>query len=355
MNIALAAVYLVFALMLVLAGVTWTGAWLIERRYPPVGAFAVVNGTRIHYVHVRSPAAPDLPPIVFIHGASANLNDQMVPARPLLETRAELLFFDRPGHGWSERGTGQNETPFGQARTLAALMDSLGIEQAIIVGHSWGSAEATAFALAYPQKTRGLVLLASATHPWPGGATSWYYSLTSIPLLGKLFAATLAYPGGLLQMHAATACVFSPNRAPPDYSDVASIPLVLRPAAFIANAIDVAGLYAHVLATAPHYHEISAPTVVISGDMDTVVDEQIHSIGLARDIKGTELVWVHNLGHKPDWVAPDLVVAGIENAAGGHNDLQALASAVERRIASDAHGVGICSKAKAPEPGFAPN
>jgi pimeloyl-ACP methyl ester carboxylesterase len=355
MNIALAVVYFLFALVLVLAGVTRTGAWVIERRYPPVGAFATVNGTRIHFVHVPSPAAPDLPPVVFIHGASANLNDQMLPARPLLEGRAELLFFDRPGHGWSERGGGQNETPFGQARTLAALMDSLGIEQAIIVGHSYGSAEAAAFALAYPEKTRGLVLLASATHPWPGGATSWYYSLTSIPLVGRLFAATLAYPGGMLQMPAATACVFSPNKAPSDYSDIASIALVLRPAAFAANAIDVAGLHAHAVSTAPRYHEISAPTVVISGDMDTVVDEQIHSIGLARDIKGAELVWVRNLGHKPDWVAPDLVVAGIEKAAGGSNDLQALAREVERRIASDAHGVGVCSKAKALEPGFAPN
>ena len=168
MNIALAVVYFLFALFSSWPVVTRTGAWLIERRNPPVGAFAIVNGTRIHYVHVPSPAAPDLPPIVFIHGASANLKDQMLPVRPLLEGRAELLFFDRPGHGWSERGAGQNETPFGQARTLAALMDRLGIEQAIIVGHSYGSAAAAAFALAYPDKTRGLVLLARP--PIPGRA-----------------------------------------------------------------------------------------------------------------------------------------------------------------------------------------
>jgi hypothetical protein len=78
-----------------------------------------------------------------------------------------------------------------------------------------------------------------------------------------------------------------------------------------------------------------------------VVDEQIHSTGLARDIKGAELVWVENLGHKPDWIAPELVVAAIENVAGGDNDLQAMAREVERRIAGDAYGEGICSKAKA--------
>ena len=148
--------------------------------------------------------------------------------------------------------------------------------------------------------------------------------------------------------------MFSPNKAPDAYADVASIALVLRPAAFRANAIDVAGLYEHTRTTAPRYREIAVPTVVISGDMDTVVDEQIHSIGLARDIKGAELVWVRNLGHKPDWIAPELVVAAIENAAGGSNDLQALARQVEQRIAADAHGIGICAKAKALEPELAP-
>jgi pimeloyl-ACP methyl ester carboxylesterase len=353
MNIILAAIYFLLALVLALAGVTRVGAWLIERRNPPAGAFAVANGTRMHFVHRAAPAKLDLPPIVFIHGASANLRDQMVPLRPLLEGRAELLFFDRPGHGWSERGTG-NETPFGQARTLAALMDELAISPAIIVGHSFGAAEATAFALAYPEKTRGLVLLSSATHPWPGGVTSWYYSLTAVPVVGRLFAATLAYPVGARRLSQATACVFSPNKAPGAYAEAASIALVLRPAAFRANAIDVAGLHEHTHVAAPRYHEIAVPTVVISGDMDTVVDERIHSVGLARDIRGAELVWVRNLGHKPDWIAPDLVVAAIENAAGGENDLQALGRQVEQRIAADAYSTGICAKAKALEPELAP-
>ena len=92
----------------------------------------------------------------------------------------------------------------------------------------------------------------------------------------------------------------------------------------------------------------------MSGDMYTFVDEQIHSIGLARDIKGAELVWVHNLGHKPDWIAPDLVVAAIENAAGSSNDLQALARQVEQQIAADAGGIGICTKARALDPQPAP-
>ena len=73
------------ALLFVLFVWSRIGAYRIARDNPPVGAFLEVNGTRMHYVHVPAKAGvADLPPLVFIHGASANLNDQMVPFRPLL-------------------------------------------------------------------------------------------------------------------------------------------------------------------------------------------------------------------------------------------------------------------------------
>jgi pimeloyl-ACP methyl ester carboxylesterase len=347
MNLLAAFLAFLLALLLALAGVTRIGAWFIERRNPPAGSFAEVNGTRVHYVHLPAPAEADLPPVIFIHGASGNLKDQMLPLKPLLEARAELLFFDRPGHGWSNRGP-DNESPHGQARTIAALMDHLEIEKAVIVGHSFGGAVAATFALDHPEKTAGLLLLSAATHPWPGGATNWYYRLTSMPLIGRIFANTLAYPGGILRIRAASACVFSPNIAPETYLDDAGISLVLRPGAFRSNAIDVEGLFRHVRAIQRRYPEIAAPTIVVSGDHDTVVYEEIHSNGLARDIPGAELVWVRNLGHKPDWIASDLVVAAIEKLAGAERDLQAAARTVEMRIAGDAHGLGICADEKPP-------
>ncbi len=354
MNLVYAAVAFLLALVLVLAGATRIGSWLIERRSPPVGSFIDIDGARLHYVHVPPPENPELPPIVFIHGASANLNDQMTPLRPLLEGRAELLFLDRPGHGWSGRGPGNNETQAGQAATIAALMSRLGIDRAIIVGHSFGGSVTAAFALEHPKKTGALVFLSAATHPWPGGATSWYYRLTGIPVIGWLFSETIANPAGSNRMAAAALCVFAPNPVPDGYFASASIPLVLRPTAFRSNAIDVEGLYRFATANAARYKDIEAPTVVISGDADTVVYEEIHSLGLARDIPGAELVWVKNLGHKPDWIAPDLVVAAIEKLAGQPRDLQALARTVEARIAKDAFGAGACVNVKAPAEELSP-
>ncbi|WFP77764.1 alpha/beta hydrolase [Mesorhizobium sp. WSM4906] len=354
MNLICAAFLFLIALLFALAGITRAGVRLIERRNPPVGEFADIDGARIHYVHIPASAGADLPPVVFIHGASANLKDQMLPLRPLLEGRAELLFLDRPGLGWSERGSGRNETLAAQADTVAALMDRLGITGAIIVGHSFGGAITTAFAREHPEKTLGLVFLAPVSHPWPGGATAWYYSLTAVPAVGWLFSETVAYPAGMLQIGSATACVFSPNHMPGDYIGKAAIPLVLRPRAFRANARDVAQLYDYVRAASPGYREIKAPTVVISGDRDKVVYATIHSVGLGRDIPGAELVWVRNLGHKPDWTAPDLVVGAVERAAGAPVDLQAMASAVESRIAGDAQGAGRYPELKVPDAELAP-
>jgi len=345
-------IYAALLLLIALAGFTRTGAWLTGRRNPPVSGFADIGGVRIHHVHVPARAGADLPPVVFIHGASANLKDQMLPLRPLLEGRAEMLFFDRPGFGWSERGN--NETLAAQADTIAALLERVGIGRAIVVGHSFGGAVATAFARRHPERTLGLVFLAPATHPWPGGATAWYYKLTAIPVIGRLFSETLAYPAGRLRIGDATACVFSPNRVPDGYVDEASIPLVLRPPAFRANARDVAQLYDYVRAAAPAYREIAAPAVVISGDRDKVVYAAIHSVGLERDIPGAELVWVRNLGHKPDWIAPDLVVGAIEKAAGRSVDLQAMAAIVESRIAGDAHDDARFPDLKVPDAELAP-
>jgi pimeloyl-ACP methyl ester carboxylesterase len=354
MSLIYAVLAFLMALVFTLVGVTRVGSWLIERRDAPAGQFADIDGARIHYVHIPAPGHANLPPIVFIHGASANLMDQMLPLRPLLEGRAEMLFLDRPGFGWSGRGPGNNENPSAQANTIAALMERLGIRQAIIVGHSFGGAVTTAFGREHPDKTLGLVFLSPATHPWPGGATSWYYDLTTTPVVGWLFSETLTYPAGTLQMADATTCVFSPNKVPDDYVARTSIPMVLRPSAFRANATDVAGLYRYALDAAPRYREIKAPTVVITGDRDKVVYAQIHSVGLERDVAGAELVWVHNLGHKPDWIAPDLVVGAIEKAAGRDVDLQALARTVEARIAGDAYGAGRCADIKLPEPALAP-
>ncbi|EDQ34426.1 putative hydrolase or acyltransferase (alpha/beta hydrolase superfamily) [Hoeflea phototrophica DFL-43] len=306
----------------------------IETRFPAIGEMIDVGGYSMHAVHLPRLDSADLPPLVFIHGASGNLRDQMTPFRPMLEGRAEMLFIDRPGHGWSERGGPENQTPDGQAAAIARAMQAKGISKAIIIGHSFGGAIAASFALDHPDMTSGLVFLAPATHPWPGGV-SWYYDLTSIPVIGSLFAHTLALPAGLTRLESGSSCVFAPNPKPEDYVSGTGPALVLRPSAFRHNAVDVANLKPYVTRVSPRYTEIMAPTVVITGDSDSVVLAHIHSEGLARDIKGAELLWIRNLGHKPDHVTTELAVRAIERVAGLDVDLQEAGRRAEAELSAD--------------------
>lgn len=322
----------VLALLFALAGCTRLYVVQIERENPPVGAFVDIDGARLHYVQVPPGPSADLPPIIFIHGASGNLKDPMVPFLPLLKGRAELLFFDRPGHGWSTLGSGSNNDIDAQAEVVAKLMDRLSIPSAIIVGHSFGGSVAASLAVHHPEKIKGLVFLSAATHPWPGCDVAGYYDLTNTPVVGPIFSETIALPAGKLRLKEGSRGVFEPNAMPRTYTEDASIEMVLRPKSFRANARQVGSLCAHNAQLQPRYKEISRPTVIISGNRDSVVAEEIHSKGLAQDISGSELVWIDGLGHKPDYLAADLAVAAIEKVAGMPRDLQALARKVETRL-----------------------
>lgn len=304
----------------------------IASRYLNIGELIDIGGFRLNSVHIPRPAMADLPPLLFIHGASGNLRDPMMAFVKPLEGRAEMLFVDRPGHGYSERGDDSNLTPDGQADAIARLLERRGIDKVIVIGHSFGGATTASFALRHKEKVLGLVFLSPATHPWPGGV-DWYYDLASMPYIGSLFCNTVALPAGLLRIESGVESVFHPNPVPDGYLEQAAIPLVLRPENFCSNARDVANLLVYVQKAQPHYREIAVPAVIITGDSDEIVYEELHSLGLNRDISGSELVWVKGLGHKPDYVATDLAIAAIEKVAGMDRDLQKLAGDVERRIA----------------------
>jgi pimeloyl-ACP methyl ester carboxylesterase len=210
-------------------------------------------------------------------------------------------------------------------------MELKGIDRAIIVGHSLGGAIAASFAVFHPEKTAGLLFLAPATHPWPGGV-DWYYNLAAMPCVGWLFTRTLSLPAGMAMMDGATNAVFSPNQRRDRYVEEGAPALVLRPENFRNNAIDVAGLNSYVTRISPRYREIIAPTVVVTGDSDPIVLQEIHSQGLARDIAGSELVMIRDLGHKPDYVVTDIAIAAIEKLSGQDRDLHALARNAETRL-----------------------
>src|ERR1044072_8246427 len=258
----------------VLALVTAAGAFMIARQHPPAGRLVEVDGGRLHVLELGP--RNDGVPIVLLHGASGNLHDMRLALGERLARDHRVVLIDRPGHGWSARGGDEDASPSRQAALIAQTLDALGIKRAIVIGHSFAGAIVTAFALAFPERVAGLVLLAPVTHPWPGGI-AWFYSLASTPVIGPLFARTVVLPIAFPFLQTAARSVFAPQPMPEDYVRRSALALLLRPSVFVANARDVARLKESVTRQSPRYGEIAAPIVIVTGDRDKILAADISS------------------------------------------------------------------------------
>jgi pimeloyl-ACP methyl ester carboxylesterase len=158
------------------------------------------------------------------------------------------------------------------------------------------------------------VVLAGATHPWPGGI-AWYYRLAASPILGALFVHTLVAPIGVIDLERSTAAAFAPLSGPKDYAGATSAALVLRPREFRWNARDVAALKRHVSSHAARYGEIRVPTAILASEDDGVVSIHIHARALARQIEGARLTVLEGAGHQIHYTARESVLAEIERVS----------------------------------------
>jgi 3-oxoadipate enol-lactonase len=100
-------------------------------------------------------------PLVLIHGfpLDHSIWDEVTP---LLSSTFDLILPDLRGFGESI-SSAPAWTMTDLAADIASLLDHLGIESAFLAGHSMGGYVALAFAQAYPNRVRGLALVASQT------------------------------------------------------------------------------------------------------------------------------------------------------------------------------------------------
>jgi pimeloyl-ACP methyl ester carboxylesterase len=290
------------------AVVTFIGARLIERAHPPRGRSIDIGGLRQHVVELGADAGV---PIVLVHGAGCNLEDMVLALGERLAGRHRVILIDRAGLGWSERQGRRGSSPAYQAAVLRDVLDRLGVARAVIVGHSWGGALAAAFALDYPQRVAGLVLLAPPLYPFPRSMT-WLYALFATPIFGWLHARTLALPLGLPFIGIGLGSAFLPQRPPAHYIGRTAALLLLRPATFLANARDVADLRAFQAEETGRYAALTAPTVIITGDRDMVVAPRRHAFVFATAVPRAKLVVLPGVGHMLHHAAAERVIAEIE-------------------------------------------
>lgn len=123
--------------------------------------FDVNGATAYAYTAGTTPAA-DRTAIIFIHGAQNDHSVWTAQARALAGRGHAVLAVDLPGHGRSDGPA--LATVEAMAAWVNALLDTAGIERAVLAGHSMGSLIALEAASRAPARVRGLALLGST---WP--------------------------------------------------------------------------------------------------------------------------------------------------------------------------------------------
>ncbi|HEX3052614.1 MAG TPA: alpha/beta hydrolase [Aggregatilineaceae bacterium] len=122
------------------------------------GAFVKLAGEDIYYIH----EAGNGPTVLLIHGLGGSTVSWQDTIPALAAAGYDVYAVDLAGFGLSSKGLDRDYSHHAQAVRVIALMDTLHIEKATIVGHSMGGNVAAYLALAYPERVDRLVLVDAA-------------------------------------------------------------------------------------------------------------------------------------------------------------------------------------------------
>ncbi|MFC1960308.1 alpha/beta fold hydrolase [Chloroflexota bacterium] len=137
------------------------------------GGYTTINGARLYYEITGSGS-----PLVLIHGFSLDTRmwDDQFDA---FAQHYRVIRYDMRGFGKSDLPTDES---YSHADDLKALMDSLGVTKAHMLGFSMGGGTATEFAISYPENTNSLIAVDALASGYDWQSQE----------LGKSFAAVLA-------------------------------------------------------------------------------------------------------------------------------------------------------------------
>ncbi|MDZ7729428.1 MAG: alpha/beta fold hydrolase [Dehalococcoidia bacterium] len=261
---------------------------LLQRRPPanPLpGNVRLFDDEVIHYVDQGSG-----PAIVFIHGLGGSTFSWRHAIERFAATH-RVIALDLPGFGYSERDP---SAPLGlddHARRVARVMETLGVERATVAGHSMGAAIAQRLALLAPERMNGLVLVA------PMGANDqprWQEAYGRIRLVRR--------SAPLWERSPALARSVVRRALQQMAGDPGSISAEMVEGYARGLARRGTGACLEQLARCAQREaraepaNITAPTLVLAGDMDPVFSTQ-YAGRIAGAIPGAEFAVVESCGH----------------------------------------------------------
>jgi pimeloyl-ACP methyl ester carboxylesterase len=270
---------------------------------PSTGRFVQAGDVELF---IQEMGPPNGQVILFIHGTAAWSGLWRETMTPLAEAGYRCIAIDIPPFGYSERPSTPSYRNADQAKRIVALMDTLGIERPILLGHSFGGGTTMETALMISDRIEALVLadvggLNLNLQPAPKTQSpSTIEMFLGTPLLrNPVLAATATNP--LFTKTLISTMILDPADATQENIKILQAPLVLQDS---TNTLgdwlqEVLGPQEVSLTSDPaNYQKLTIPTLIIWGDSDTVIPvkegEYLQSI-----LPNAELVIMQGVNHIP--------------------------------------------------------
>jgi pimeloyl-ACP methyl ester carboxylesterase len=267
----------------------------VESVLPAKGRFIDVPGSRLH-IREFGEALAEGPAILMIHGLAGQLSHYTYGVAGKLSAHHRVIVVDRPGSGYSTRAPETSADLSAQAASMAALIRTLGLGPAFVVGHSLGGAVALALALEHPELVAGLGLLAPLTHIREDVPPVFKGLTIQSPLMRKLVAWTMAIPVSIKNSTTTLEVVFGPEAVPKDFATKGGGLLSLRPSAFLSASADLQALPAQLPQVQARYPELRVPVSVLYGKDDRILDWKANGQALVDKVPGARLELIEG-GH----------------------------------------------------------
>jgi non-heme chloroperoxidase len=241
-------------------------------------------------------------PIVLVHGLADHWRSHL-PVLPHLPERLRVFAVTQRGHGGaSQPVSGYSIADL--AGDLLAFLDAVGVERAVLVGHSLGSAASLAAAIDSPGRVSGLVLA-------PGFARL-PATQAGVEMAARVHALKDPIDRGFVEWLQQQA---GDEQMPVGMFD-AMVEHTLRiRAGTLQELLDSVRTFD----VSDRLSEVTTPTVLIWGDQDTFVDHASQAQLLAG-LRDAELVIYPGAGHAPHWDDPARFAAEVVRfaAVGAH-------------------------------------
>jgi non-heme chloroperoxidase len=243
------------------------------------------TGVRMEYVQ-QGPAGGL--PVIFLHGVTDSWRS-FERVLPLLPAHVHAFAVSARGHGESSRPR-HGYLLSDMSTDLRAFMDTVGLERALIVGHSMGAMVAQRFALDHPGRVSGLVLMGAFATLFEDSGLADFYRSAIAPLTDPI------EPGFAREWQQST--LARPMAA--DHLDTVVGETLKVPARIWQEA------FKGFLATPDFSADLSrvaVPTLVMWGDKDGYAGRE-HQDRLVSRLPHARLVVYEGAGHAFHWEDP---------------------------------------------------